>query len=106
MAINLSTLFLSIMDGAVSSGSCVDSAVMDALDLCNYSFIRRWDDMDYADASKVKEELREFYGVARDYNGVIPFPLRNYVKRALSEAGDNRASERQLAGHVKGEAGL
>ena len=81
MAIYLSTLFMSVVEGALSCEACLneDMAVMDALDICNYNFVKRWDDADYQvqAGENINDELRAFYEVAREYNASIPFPLRN-----------------------------
>ena len=53
------------------------------------------------------EELRDFYVCARDYDAVIPFPLRRFVRKALIDAGrTDWACEPQLCGMHKGEAVL
>ena len=100
----LSTLFLSIIDGAKACEQEEDEAVMEALELCNHSFLTRWSDGDYHSKSgekvpgekvpgekvsgeKVLEELRDFYDCVREFDVVIPFPLRVFVKKALLDVG-------------------
>ncbi len=113
----LSTLFLSIIDSAKVCEQEEDEAVMEALDLCNHSFVSRWSDGDYHSKSgekvpgekvpgeKVLEELRDFYDCVREFDVAIPFPLRIFVKKALLDAGrDEWAAE--LQGMYEGEGVL
>ena len=108
----LSTLFLSIIDGAMVCEQEEDEVVVEALDLCNYSFISRWSDGDYHSKSgekvpgeKVLEELHDFYDCVREFDVMIPFPLRIFVKKALLDAGKEEWAA-EMHGMYEGEGVL
>ena len=102
----LSTLFLSIIDGAKEDLE-EDEAVMEALELCNHSFLTRWSDGDYHSkpGEKVQEELRDFYDCVREFDVMIPFPLRIFVKKALLDTGKKELAA-ELHGMYEGEGVL
>ena len=68
----------------------ISQAAVEALQVCNYDFCRRWSDLDYMgqeSPSDTYRELEELYDVSSEFGVAYPFPLRFFMRMALIERG-------------------